>query len=74
MGQYLMTNSMIESEAVFKASAELKTIYEIEPHSNEKKTYQRAIGYQDRVCDEIEMLGKIMWQNTQAATKAKEAV
>ena len=71
MGQYLMTNSMIESEAVLKASAELKTIYEVDPHSNERKTYRRAIDYQNRVCDEIEMLGKIMWQNFVNAIKAK---
>jgi len=74
LGQYLMTNSMIESEAVFKASAELKTIYEVEPHPNERKTYRRAIDYQNRVCDEIEMLGKIMWQNFVNAKKTKEAV
>ena len=72
MGQYLMTNSMIESEAVFKASAELKTIYEVEPHSNERRTYQRAIDCQNRVCDEIEMLGKIMWQNFINAKKTEE--
>ncbi len=62
-GQYVLSNHVIESEAVAKAAANLKTIYEMEPHANERKTYERVIQSANHVCDEIEMLMKITWRS-----------
>lgn len=64
LGQYIMSNYMIESEAVSKAASNLKTIYEMDPHRNEQRTYARAKEYFDRVGDELETLIKMMWDRS----------
>lgn len=62
LGQYILSNYMIESEAVSKAASNLQTIYEAEPHRNERRTFRRAQEYFDRVGEEVETLIKIMWE------------
>ncbi len=69
LGQHVMSNYMIESEAVSKAASNLKTIYEAEPHRNEQRTYSRAIEYFDRVGNELETLIKIMWDRSSETNK-----
>lgn len=62
-GSSVMTNYMIETEAVSKASADMKTIYEYEPHSNDKRTFNRALEHSNLVSDEVELLLKMVWDN-----------
>lgn len=64
-GENLMTNYMIESEAVAKAAADMKTIFEVEPHANDKKTFKRAIDHATRVSEEIITLLKQVWDTEQ---------
>ncbi len=63
-GSSVMTNYMIETEAVSKASADMKTLYEVEPHPNDKRTFKRAIDHANQVAEELELLLKMVW-NTQ---------
>lgn len=60
-GSSVMTNYMIETEAVSKASSDMKTIYEVEPHPNDKKTFKRAIDHVNQVAEELELLLKMVW-------------
>lgn len=46
-------NRMLESEAVAKSFANLQTIYETEPHPNDKKTYKRATSFVNAVAEEV---------------------
>ena len=48
-GSSVMTNFMIETEAVSKASSDMKTIYEVEPHPNDAKTFKRATDHANQV-------------------------
>lgn len=77
-GSSVMTNYMIETEAVSKASADMKTIYEVEPHPNDKKTFKRAIDHANQVAEELELLLKMVWQtpekNTDAITQYSEVI
>jgi cellulose biosynthesis protein BcsQ len=77
-GSSVMTNYMIETEAVSKASADMKTIYEVEPHPNDKKTFKRAIDHANQVAEELELLLKMVWQtpekNTDAMTQYSEVM
>lgn len=63
-GSAVMTSYMIETEAVSKASADMKTIYEFEPHPNDRKTFNRALEHANQVSDEVELLLKMVWNNT----------
>ena len=67
-GSSVMTNYMIETEAVSKASADMKTIYEVEPHPNDIKTFKRATDHANQVSDELELLLKMVW-NSKEKTK-----
>ncbi|MCX7122003.1 MAG: AAA family ATPase [Gammaproteobacteria bacterium] len=62
-GSSVMTNYMIETEAVSKASADMKTIYEVEPHANDKKTFKRATDHANQVAEELELLLKMVWNS-----------
>jgi chromosome partitioning protein len=62
-GSSVMTNYMIETEAVSKASADMKTIYEVEPHPNDKKTFKRATDHANQVAEELELLLKMVWNS-----------
>ena len=62
-GSSVMTNYMIETEAVSKASADMKTIYEVEPHPNDKKTFKRATDHANQVAEELELLLKMVWSS-----------
>lgn len=62
-GSAVMTNYMIETEAVSKAAADMKTIYEVEPHPNDKKTFKRATDHATQTADELELLLKMVWQS-----------
>lgn len=68
-GSSVMTNYMIETEAVAKASADMKTIYEVEPHSNDRKTFKRAIDHANQVADELELLVKMVWHSPKESTE-----
>lgn len=52
-GEHVLKNRIVESEAVSKSSANLKTIYETEPHPNDKRTYKRATNFTNAVTEEI---------------------
>ncbi|PIZ05227.1 MAG: hypothetical protein COY58_00290 [Gammaproteobacteria bacterium CG_4_10_14_0_8_um_filter_38_16] len=67
-GSSVMTNYMIETEAVSKASADMKTIYEVEPHPNDSKTFKRATDHANQVSDELELLLKMVWNATEKMT------
>lgn len=60
-GSAVMTNFMIETEAVSKASADMKTIYEVEPYPNDKRTFKRALDHANQVAEELELLFKMVW-------------
>jgi chromosome partitioning protein len=61
LGQFVMSNHMIESEAITKGAANMQTLYEIDAFDGDKRTYERAIQQADRVNEEIESLIKTMW-------------
>ncbi len=61
-GEYFMTNYMVESEAVRTAAANMQTLYEMDRALTDKKTYERAIGYANKLNEEIHELIKIEWQ------------
>lgn len=71
-GSSVMTSYMIESEAISKASVDMKTIYEVESHTNDKKTFSRAINYAEQVTSEILLLINMIWggqiENTNKST------
>jgi len=60
-GKYILTNNMIESEAISKAASNMKTLYEVEKLDGDKRTYERAVQQADRVNEEIESLIQVMW-------------
>lgn len=62
-GSSVMTNYMIETEAVAKASADMKTIYEVEPHPNDKRTFNRAIEHANQFAEEVQLLLNMVWGN-----------
>ncbi|OGT46132.1 MAG: hypothetical protein A3E82_00510 [Gammaproteobacteria bacterium RIFCSPHIGHO2_12_FULL_38_11] len=68
-GSSVMTNYMIETEAVSKASADMKTIYEVEPHPNDKKTFKRATDHANQVTEELELLLKMVWNSAEKISK-----
>lgn len=68
-GSVVMTNYMIETEAVSKASADMKTIFEVVPHANDKRTFKRAIDHANLVASEIELYLKMVWSNSFADEK-----
>lgn len=57
----VLTHYMIETEAVSKASADMRTIYEVKPYKNDLKTFKRALRKMDEVVSEIELLIKGIW-------------
>src|SRR3989338_4531451 len=72
-GSSVMTNFMIETEAVSKASSDMKTIYEVEPHPNYAKTFKRATDHANQVTEELELLLKMVWSTTgKAGTSATQ--
>lgn len=75
-GSSVMTNFMIETEAVSKASADMKTIHEVEAHPNDKKTFKRATDHANQVAEELELLLKMAWgasdKNTPVITEYSE--
>lgn len=78
-GQYVMSNNMIETEVIPKASANMQTLYEIEKYDGSKKTYTRAMQYAEKVNEEIEGLVKRMWlkqtqQTQQTNTQIQETI
>jgi chromosome partitioning protein len=60
-GQYLMSNNMIESEAISKAASNMQTLYEIDKFDGDKRTYERAIQQSNNVNEELESLIQVMW-------------
>lgn len=61
-GEYVMSNSMIQSEAIIKAASNMQTLYEIDKFDGDKKTYERALQSADLVNEEIENLIQLSWQ------------
>ncbi len=64
-GELLLTNSMIDTEAVSKATANMQTILEAEIHPNDRKTFNRALSNIDEVTKEVEFLIKQVWDSAQ---------
>lgn len=64
LGRFVSSAKMIQSEAVIKSAAEFKSILEVMPHPNDRKTYKRAIDALTAINDEQEMLIKQMWEKT----------
>ncbi len=63
-GSNVMTNYMIETEAISKASSDMKTLYEVEPHSNDRKTFKRALEHADKLTEELILLLQMVWADT----------
>lgn len=61
LGQFVMSNHMIESEAITKGAANMQTLYEIDTSDGDKRTFERAIQQADRVNEEMESLVRTMW-------------
>ena len=60
-GPYIMSNFMIESEAISKAASNMQTLYEIDKFIGDKRTYERALQYADMVNGELENLVTSTW-------------
>ncbi len=73
-GEYVMSNSMIQSEAISKAASNMQTLYEIDKFDGDKRTYERAIQSADLVNEEIENLIQLMWQYTNRPVAQSEAI
>lgn len=63
-GQYLMSNYMMESEAIHKAGSDLKTLYEVDKFIGDKRTFDRAIQSANLVNEELESLIKLVWEKS----------
>lgn len=63
-GQYIMSNNMIESEAISKAAANMQTIYEYDKFIGDKKTFDRAIQNADQINEELKELIILMWNKS----------
>ena len=70
-GSHVMANYMIESEAIAKASANMKTIFEIDPHPNDRKTFKRAIDHVNQVAEELVLLLHIIWRSSTGESISK---
>jgi chromosome partitioning protein len=64
LGRYLTNSKMINSEAVIKSAADLKSIFEVTPHPNDRKTFNRAIDAVNAINNEQEVLIKQMWEKS----------
>ena len=73
-GSNVMTHYMIETEAVAKASANMQTIFEFEPHPNEKKTFKRALDHANFVADEVQVLLQMVWRNKELKQTASTEI
>ena len=69
-GQYIMSNHMIESEALAKGASNMQTLYEIDKFLGSKKTHERAINCADNLNDELEYLVKQMWDKSTGVEQA----
>lgn len=56
LGEYLAKSKMISSEAVIRASAEFKSIFEVTPHPNDRRTFNRALEAVGEINNELEKL------------------
>lgn len=75
LGRYVSSSKMIQSEAVIKSASEFKSILEVLPHPNDRKTYKRAVDALTAINDEQESLIKQMWEKTSKAfNSTQEAV
>jgi chromosome partitioning protein len=61
LGEHVMSSYMIESEAIKTASASMRTLYEIDKYVGNKKTYDRAFEWANRVNEEFETVMKMTW-------------
>jgi len=74
IGSYLMSSQMVASEAISKAGAEMKTLYEVDKFIGSKSTYTRALQYADLVNKELESLIKTMWEKSVAISTRENAI
>lgn len=61
MGNDVLENEFLNSESVSLASADQKTIYEVDPSTQVRKTLDRAINSFNAVATEIEVLMQESW-------------
>ncbi len=61
-GDFVMENRIHYSEAIKKASAIMKTLYEIEKYDGNKQTFTKALSLTNNVCDELEILMTRKWE------------
>lgn len=73
-GEYVMSNSMMQSEAISKASSNMQTLYEMDKFDGDRKTFDRALQSANLVNEEIENLVKLMWQHTQRKIEMTAAI
>ncbi len=60
--QYLMPEPMVESEVIYKAVAEMQTLYEFNTLLTDRKTYERVIQRANEINEELEKLIKLSWE------------
>lgn len=60
-GQFVMLNTMYNSEVIKKASTNMQTLYEIDKYDGSKKTFDRALQYADNLHLELETLIRQTW-------------
>ena len=73
-GEDVMSNSMMQSEAISKASSNMQTLYEIDKFDGDRKTFDRALQSANLVNEEIENLVKLMWEQVQRKLEAQSTV
>ena len=61
-GNTVMTNYMIESEAIARAASSMKTLHEVEEAIGDKKSHKRAVDYASRINDELERCFRLVWE------------
>lgn len=60
-GNSVMTNYMIESEAISRAASNMQTLHEVNEVLGDRKSYKRAIDYASKINDELERCFKAIW-------------
>lgn len=73
-GNSVMTNYMIESEAISRAASSMQTLYEVDEVLGDKKSYKRAMDYASKINDELERCFRVLWdkKNNKIETTSDE--
>lgn len=68
-GNSVMTNYMIESEAISRAASNMQTLHEVDEALGDKRAHKRALEYASKINDELERCFKVIWDKQVAAVQ-----